>query len=379
MDLSLLDDYLTTGSTVFGINLGEEVNKLNNDVIVDYVGSPALKELVSSKVYVPETTSNRRAISQTIKFAKKVFEEENYDLMHINISQISVLKQIDRELRGIPVVYTQHTSTILGRFSLTYKEFAQNLSNSLTTEVVCPSQFMKSIWSTYTEMSHFSSVSVIPNGVVKYDNDHVRLVDPKDSDYLIAVGRVEPSKNMVEVVRFCEKYNHKLIVIASGSQQTLNSGIDGLQDYIDEFNNICLRSPNITRYSYLSNQEIRKLMRGARAYISFSKIESYGLTVAESQVAGLPLFYLEEGGTNFFKSDETSVMIPRSEIYRKSLDSRLQVYEKYYEELNRKIDDSEITSQSVYHHSQELGLYMKDCAQKYCELYNEVILRSKKS
>lgn len=376
----LLDDYQVSGSALLGISIGEYLNKNYEDITVDYIASSALKDIISSdskaSIYTPDYIRKSRAILDTIEYTKSIFESKKYDIIHINISQMSVLSAIDRLLKGIPVVYTQHTASILGRFSLNYRDNAKSLSNgNPLTRIVCPSNSMLKIWEQYISSTKHDNVLVIRNGIKEYSHLK-REIPSKDCDTYISVGRLEPCKGMLEIAELCDKYNHKIIMVAGESQGTMTI-TEELQEYFDRFDEICERRKDIiTRYYYLPNEEIRRLMMKSKGYISLSKLESYGLAVAEAVASGTPLFYLEEAATKEFTAEDTSLMIPKSEIYRKSHNKVIDIYEKYLKEFESKINSGIITNQKVLDYSKTLKLSVKDCSEQYLDLYKTLVAQA---
>lgn len=372
----LLEDYQIAGSAILGVSLGETLYK-NYGVEVDYVASEKLYSMLDkdrwSHVYVPENIRKSRCSQDTMKYVIDLFDKGNYDIIHNNIAQMSIVSALDTLAGDRPVVHTQHTSSILGRFSLNYRPSAKNLSKKKTVRVVCPSERMKKLWFDYIEdTSDTSSVVVIKNGITMYP-DLKRTTLSKDSDTYISVGRIEPPKHLLDLVKFCDLYNHKIILVCGESVGTMKV-TDGLQGYIDEFKEVCnRRSDIITLYGKLPNHEVRRLMYDCKGYFTLSDDESFGLAAAEATLSGLPLLFREEDATKEFASDKTSVMIPSKDLYRKSERGRYEVFEKYVQEFEESVNNGTITNDKVFDYSKTLGLTIDDCADNYMKLYRDLL------
>lgn len=405
-----LDDYKISGAASFGIKLGleminsENISKLgfiaNIDSFYEYVNSIYDE---SNKYPVVDNTnikvhnisfSKRSVVRDTIKEAVNIFNKNDYDIIHIHIHQMSVLSSIYKYIPDyIPVVYTQHTSTIMGRFSRGYIDDAYNLSiHSKNVKIVCPSYSMKNIWmdyifqvdksrDNYDELMELytdrvENVEVIRNGIL--DNDNIELVDPRDKKgKCISVGRIDPNKGMLEVARFCVDNNHPVVLIGDSGMGSLKMN-DSQREYYDNFVNICNENSNIiTWYKYLDNSEVRKKMSESDVYISFSNKESFSLVTAESLSVGTPILYLEENAVKEIAGTHESMMIKKSSISRKRWKTKSSIYEEYFQLQQNNIhsirDVESNYPRMVRDRFLRLGLGIDRCSENYLQLYTEVI------
>lgn len=375
-----LDDYKLSGAALLGINLGEYFNHNNDDISVDYIASNAIYDLLDNiytcyhnpKIYKMFSTK-RNIIKNTIEYAIKIFRDNKYDIIHIHLHQMSVINAIyDIIPNDIPVVYTQHTSTISGRFSLGYRDKAYKLSCSTdrNIKIICPSYSMYNIWKEYIktegDIDNIKNVSVIRNGICSYkEPDNSFNID---KPYYISCGRIDPNKGMLEIAKFCELYNHKILLIGDFKMGTMKLG-DSQKKYYNEFIEIVNNSTCIKWIPYVTNQQLLYLISNSKGYLCMSKKESFGLTIAESLSVGTPILYIEEDALKEICNDKSSVMIPSEELYRKQSKSRLAVYEKYFNIFCNKIDSNEITRDIVKQQFHNLELSIRDCANNYSKLY----------
>lgn len=316
-----LNDYKTSGAALLGINIGNYINSSTNNK-VDFIASKFIENLltVDTEVYIIEY-NKRSVVSDTIKEAVNIFKSKNYDIMHIHIHQMSVLSAIEQYIpECIPVVYTQHTSTILGRFSLGYRDSAKYLSRDRKNiAIIMPSYSLKSIWEKYTGLNsdELDNVFVIRNGVIEYNI----LNDTKD-DSLFACGRIDPNKKILEIVNWCLNYNHKITVVGDigfGAMKVSDNNIR----YYDNFKDLVENNKNIiTWIPYASNEDIRKMLSTSFACISFAAKESFALIVAESMSVGTPVFYIEENAIDELLDENCSVRVDNKSLYNKRLRER---------------------------------------------------------
>lgn len=378
-----LDDYKISGAALLGINVGEYINHNIHGVEVDYVASSAIYSLLdrgdsdshSPEVFIP-SFGKKNIVRDTIEYSVKVFLENNYDVMHIHLHQMSVLSAIENIIpKDIPVVYTQHSSTILGRFSLGYRPDAYKLSSDRNRKIkiVCPSESMKRIWEEYIENSdNANNVVVIRNGINTISSESVKSLSERNG--YISCGRIDPNKGMLEVAKFCVEYGHKITLVGSLGMGSMKIGESQL-NYYNEFLDLVDHNSDILEWKeYVPNSVLIKMMSKARGYISMSNKESFGLTVAEAMSVGTPVLYLQENAISEITNDSSSVMIPRDKLYRKKFSSRLPVFEDCYNLLEDKINSNIVTSESVKAYFNNMQLSIGDCSRNYVELYESFSL-----
>ena len=373
-----LHDYKYSGAAINAVTLARELSK-NEENKIGIICSSSITELDTGNVtlHIIDTDSKRNVISNTIKEALNIYESFNYDVIHIHIHQMSVLKHIYEIIPDyIPVVYTQHSSTILGRFSLGYRPFALELSEDTNRNIriICPSNEMFNIWTKYTEVndcSDLKNVRIIRHGIDTYQEMN-NLKDLRECNRFISCGRIDPNKGMLELARFCERYYVPITLIGTLGMGTMKPNINAIK-YYEEFVDICNRCPCIEWIEYISNYDLRKLMSMSKGYISFSKKESFGLTVSEALSVGTPIMYIEDKALSELCNNSNSSIITKESIYRKSRNSREEIAMEALEKLRYDIVKQNITRNSVIDTFMKLGLSIKDSANKYLEVYREVL------
>ena len=124
--------------------------------------------------------------------------------------------------------------------------------------------------------------TVIPNGL---DVRRFANAEPEERErpYLLCVGRLEKYKGVQYAIRALEELpEYDLVVVGDGP-------------YGDELDRIA-RDANVAGrvefHGYVDHDTLPTLYAGAEAYLSLSKFEAYGMTVAEALAAGTPCVVL---------------------------------------------------------------------------------------
>lgn len=370
-----LKDYNISGAALQAINLGNELVK--NGIDVDYIASDAICEFIGDKssIYKVPDIGKRGVIKKALEYAVKIYKSGNYDIMHVNIHQMSVLDAIVNFIPDyINVVYTQHTSTILGRFSLGYRESARILSSSLSRKnctMVMPSQYMVKVWEEYTgnKISDMDNVQVIYNGTRDYFNGKLKY---DREDMYVTCGRIDPNKRIFELAEFCDRKKLPLTVVGSLGMGTLKIS-DSNMEYYRKFLDIVNNSKYIKHIQYMPNMEVVEIISKARGYITFSKQESFGLTVAEAMSVGTPVFYIEGDSaiSEIYDSNETSNVI--GDMKRKSLNKKHEMMYLAFQKLGFLDNPSISKINKIRERYESLNLSQSSCALSYIDLFKRKI------
>ncbi|WP_165351490.1 glycosyltransferase family 4 protein [Halogeometricum borinquense] len=127
--------------------------------------------------------------------------------------------------------------------------------------------------------------TVIPNGL---DVDRFTSADPveRDRPYILTVGRLEEYKGVQHAIRaLSELPEYDLLVAGSGPYHDELERIARQEDVEDR----------VEFLGYVDDEELPGLYAGADAYVTLSKFEAYGMTVAEALAAGTPCVVREAG------------------------------------------------------------------------------------
>jgi glycosyltransferase involved in cell wall biosynthesis len=169
-----------------------------------------------------------------------------------------------------PLVVTVHDLAVLrhpewfNRWTRTYSSLAVPRVVRAARRIVAVSEFTK------RELVELLSVSVdritvVPNAV----EDIFTPNGPKaEGDYVLAVGTLEPRKNLERIARAVEG---ELRVVGE-------RGWGGVE-----------APPNVTWLPNTSDEELAALYRGARCLVYASLYEGFGIPVAEALACGCPI------------------------------------------------------------------------------------------
>jgi glycosyltransferase involved in cell wall biosynthesis len=101
-------------------------------------------------------------------------------------------------------------------------------------------------------------------------------------DFYLAVGALVPYKRFDLIVEAFNRLGRKLIVVGSGPESRRLGRVAG---------------PNIELRGWLSNDELRRLYRTARALV-FAAREDFGIVTVEAQACGCPVIAFGAGGSS---------------------------------------------------------------------------------
>jgi glycosyltransferase involved in cell wall biosynthesis len=202
-----------------------------------------------------------------------------------------------------PLVVTVHDLAVLrhpewfNRWTSTYSRLAVPRVVAAATRVIAVSEFTKRELVSLLDVPA-GKVTVVPNGV----EDVFTPVGPRaEGDYVLAVGTLEPRKNLA---RIAQAVDGELRVVGVRGW----GGVDP--------------PPNVTWLGDVDDVELAALYRGARCLVYASLYEGFGIPVAEALACGCAIVTsrgsaMEEiAGDDAIYVDPTSVESIRDGIAR---------------------------------------------------------------
>jgi glycosyltransferase involved in cell wall biosynthesis len=170
----------------------------------------------------------------------------------------------------VPMVVTVHDLGVLrepewfNRWTRAYSHFAVPRVVRAATRVIAVSEFTKRELVALLGTPE-AKIRVVPNAV----DDLFTPDGPRaDGDYALAVGTLEPRKNLAQIARAVE--GELRVVGARGW-----GGVDPPR--------------NVTWLGEVDDEELARLYRGARCLVYASVYEGFGLPVAEALACGCPI------------------------------------------------------------------------------------------
>jgi glycosyltransferase involved in cell wall biosynthesis len=169
-----------------------------------------------------------------------------------------------------PLVVTVHDLAVLrhpewfNRWTRTYSAFAVPRVVAAATKLIAVSEFTKRELVELLRVAP-AKVSVIPNGVESvFSPDGPRA----EGDYVLAVGTLEPRKNLA---RIAQAVDGELRVVGV-------RGWGGVEP-----------PAHVTWLGDVPDEELARLYRGARCLVYASLYEGFGIPVAEAVACGCPV------------------------------------------------------------------------------------------
>ena len=169
-----------------------------------------------------------------------------------------------------PLVVTVHDLAVLrhpewfNRWTSRYSRVAVPRVIRAASRVIAVSEFTKSELMSLLAVSE-EKIRVVPNAV----EEAFTLNGPRaEGDYALAVGTLEPRKNLARIAQAVEGELRVVGVRGWG-------GVDP--------------PPNVTWLGHVPDEELAQLYRGARCLVYASLYEGFGIPVAEALACGCPI------------------------------------------------------------------------------------------
>jgi glycosyltransferase involved in cell wall biosynthesis len=286
---------------------------------------------------------------QRVRIAMKKFQLDPKDFSIIHSHAMFMGGVIGHKLSkkyNLPHVHTEHTSGLIFN----------------------PKQYTKEdIAITRKAYSHCHKVLFVSNFALKHTLATIALKS-KDT-FMVLPNIVDPSFfsspifpfskassfRFLVIGNFIPIKNHQLLLEAFGLVQkelpTIGLTIAGNGPLERELHALSesLRLENVNWLPRLNRAEVKEQMAAHQVILSTSKVETFGLTIAEAQAMGKPVVVTDSGGVRDIVSKETGLITEHSpESFAQALISVFQKYDGYNSEEIRRKTENEFSTDAVY-------------------------------
>jgi glycosyltransferase involved in cell wall biosynthesis len=243
-----------------------------------------------------------------------------FDIIHGNAEESFFTPCIARRY-GIPFVFTSHANIIpatgMLRGLLSPLVFLKRVNNYLlrsalsrACQIITFSAFSKALVESALSDSKHQSILVVPPGINETWFDVER--HPQENMSLLFWGRLEHQKGIDDLLLAMQiAQNHfpirklHLTLIGEGNLR---------ETYKHQASELGI-TQQVTLCNWLSESEIQKLAASATLGVFPSRIESFGLSMAEAMAAGLPIIATKVGALpEFIEDGVTGTLVPSGDV-----------------------------------------------------------------
>lgn len=240
----------------------------------------------------------------------KILKKEKIDIIHTHDSTANLYAIAAVKIAGRGKIFNTEHGGIY--FESNGKKIINRLLCHLNKKMVCVSN---SIRDDLVKMGlPKNRLKVIPNGIdlekfnISIDLDKKRAeLGLNDSDFIIcSVGRLSKEKNqkmLLDSVKpiLSEIPNAKFLIVGDGPMKRQ------LEDYAVE-----LKISPATRFLGMRT-DVPEILQISHCFISCSDFESFGLSIVEAMIAGIPVIATDAGGVKeIITNNITGVLIPKN-------------------------------------------------------------------
>jgi len=247
---------------------------------------------------------------------------------------------------NLPHVHTEHTSGLI----FNPKEY--------TKEDIAITRKAYSHCHKVLFVSNFALKHTLANIALKSKDTFVvlpNIVDPSFFSSPILHFSKATSFRFLVIGNFIPIKNHQLLLEAFGLVQkelpTIELSIAGNGPLELELRALCvsLKLENVYWLPRLNRAEVKKQMAAHQVILSTSKVETFGLTIAEAQAMGKPVVVTDSGGVRDIVSKETGLITEHSpESFAQALISVFQRFDGYNSDEIRRKTENEFSADAVY-------------------------------
>ena len=353
----MLRDYGHQVTVIHPFLLGTFASSITKRSTVSYTQEDGIRVL---RVGVAPPLPFFRAISYAYCFrwvrkAMKTFhlDPKEFAVIHSHAMFMGgVIGYMLSKKNNLPQVHTEHTSGLIFNpkqyskrdFSMTRKAYAH------CHKVLFVSQFAMKHTLSNIALESRGNVVVLPN-----------MVDPLFFFYPILPFSKATSFKFLNIGNFIPIKNHQLLLEAFRLVQkefpTVGLSIAGNGPLEIELRGLCesLKLENVNWLPRLTRAEVKEQMAAHQVVLSTSKVETFGLTIAEAQAMGKPVVVTDSGGVRDIVTQEAGIVTEcNPEAFAKGMIHMIQSYDTYHSETIRQSAKHRFSSEVVMHQLNEI-------------------------
>ena len=259
---------------------------------------------------------------------------------------------------NLPQVHTEHTSGLIFNpkqytnkdLSLSRKAYAH------CHKVLFVSQFAMKHTLSNIALESRGNVVVLPN-----------IVDPSFFSFPIGPFSKATSFKFLVIGSLIPRKNHQLLLEAFRLVQkefpSVGLSIAGNGPLELELRSLCvsLKLENVYWLPRLNRSEVKEQMAAHQVILSTSKIETFGLTIAEAQAMGKPVVVTDSGGVRDIVTQETGIVTECSpEAFAKGMIHMIQSLDSYDPETIRETAKSRFAAEVIMNQLNEIYRQLHD-------------------
>jgi glycosyltransferase involved in cell wall biosynthesis len=298
---------------------------------------------------------------QRVRIAMKKFQLDPKDFKIIHSHAMFMGGVIGHKLskeNNLPHVHTEHTSGLI----FNPKQYTKK-DISITRKAY--SHCHKVLY-----VSHFALKHTLANIALKSKDTFVVLPNIVDSSFFSSeIGPLSKATSLRFLVigNFIPRKNHQLLLEAFGLVQkefpTVGLSIAGNGPLENHLRALCesLNLENVHWLPILNRAEVKEQMSAHHVILSTSKVETFGLTIAEAQAMGKPVVVTDSGGVRDIVTQETGILTElSSETFAKGLIQLIQTFQTYDPETIRQSAKSRFAAEVIMNQLNEIYRQLHD-------------------
>lgn len=251
---------------------------------------------------VPKSLLNKsREIALRKLYLRIIKKYGKPDIIHSHFLEIGYVSVKALEETKIPIVFTEHLSSINQDELPVYLQRIGELTYPHVNKVLTVS----SLLSNSIKKNFKTENIVVPNIIDTSSFSYDKKISKSDGFTFISIGGLIKRKGMDLLIKafndaFKDKVDVSLLIYGEGPERK------NLEDLINTF--------NLTNQVFLMGLKDRKLiarkMQESHCFLLASKLETFGVVYIEAMATGLPVIATKCGGPEDFVNCDNGILIP---------------------------------------------------------------------